>query len=340
MAFSIRGFNDAWPQLRFNYGGAAVPGNCFTESAALRGNTIRFHVDWSKIQPTNQWEWYWNGYEGGDPNAHGYDYVCQQANAAGLSVILIVNGAPGWAQYPPEQVGGGFYPSEHHTVNYFGRLVVEAVKHYRTLVSLAAVEVWNEPNLFGPTYVPPGRYSKMLHQALNDLNSAVGQGYVAPVNVIGGSLAMPSNNGSGTYGWQTYMTQIDDQCYPWGLSIHPYCNSPATQAGTYYEIVTKIQNAINAPKSGNMANGGIWVTETGAPAWIGTGPQRDAMQAVGTYLAGRPEARCMLLHRLRDPNEIDWPNAGWNTGFNEYAVLEKNGNRRPIASHLAAGGIW
>lgn len=155
--------------------------NDIARTQDLGFNWIKLFLHWSSVQPTRTSALSWGG----------LDSLVNSAQAAGIEVLLRIDGTPSWARDPacnaPDQKN---YPPNN--VQELADFMYQVALHFRGRV--AAYEIYNEPNLideWGGCNPDPIKYSNMLAA----LYSRVKQADPRAVVVTGGL----SNTGDGTY---------------------------------------------------------------------------------------------------------------------------------------------
>ncbi len=325
MAYGVYGFQDVFQWYGRNlHGPAGSPSYsyAFQRAKACDANTIRFAVDWSEVQPTNASSWTF------DTPGDLYAGVRLYAAANSLKVIPICLGAPQWIGAILNG-NGGRYPAPGWRDDY-GRFVVKTAQYFDAWQILAGVEVWNEPNnqahgsyvghnwsTGNPQYVDDtDAYGEMLGEALAQLDAVRGSLNYPGVPVLGGSFSMSQYGPQRPANWSSYFTAINNQCFPWVLSIHPYCDTPTSVGVTVSEVTSKYSMANTLVANNNQQVNDIWVTETGAPSnSLGEPGQASATSQISSFLAGQQRCKSMLYYRLYDQDGQDVP-----TTFNTYAA--------------------
>ena len=183
----------AFPPDAFGYGiqvqgSVGDPRQTVASVKKLGMNWIKQQVRWEHIEP-NQGELYWEVIDG----------IINDANDAGIRVMLSVVTSPAWARTGS---GGGTHgPPDNYAE--FGRFIGQLIDRYPGKVH--AIEVWNEQNLDREWQSPNGLaaadYVRLLQIAYQEIKAR------APnIIVISGAL-------SPTGGWvetDGQVTAIDD----------------------------------------------------------------------------------------------------------------------------------
>jgi hypothetical protein len=178
-------------------GGINIPGpsggatlaqadKAIAEAKALHAKIVRVEVLWSDLQPT--------GPSTNDPKEVAYtDRVVNDAGAAGIRVILLVDGTPCWASSAPAPLRRKCVPTRSSRANSwppsnpadFAAFTSYLAKRYGSLVT--AIEIWNEPDQANEDYFAgphkAARYAALLRSAYPAIKQANAQ-----VSVLAGSL--------------------------------------------------------------------------------------------------------------------------------------------------------
>jgi hypothetical protein len=167
----------------------------------MGGNLVRFHVDWSRLEPA--------GY---DPSYLArMDQVLTWAAACRIRVILNLIGSPCWAIQSTPCRGNTwiFTPPRPGS---FEAIVRFLLTRYP---GLYAIEVWNEPNwsFWNGT---PAEYAALANEAVAARN-ALG----SRTKVLAGALLMDGISYPGAIGYLEALYQAGMQGHD-GISIHPY----------------------------------------------------------------------------------------------------------------------
>jgi hypothetical protein len=188
-----------FPPDAFGYGiqvqgaanSGADPASTIASAQKLGMTWIKQQVRWSEIEPSpGQFNWNW------------LDGIIDDANGAGLYMMLSVVTAPEWSR---ANSGGGTHGPPDNYAEY-GRFLGQLVDRYKGKVH--AVEVWNEQNLDREWQSPRGLnaadYVELLKVARQEIGTRD-----ANIIVISGAL-------SPTGGWvesDGRVTAIDDFAY-------------------------------------------------------------------------------------------------------------------------------
>jgi hypothetical protein len=227
------------------------------------------------------------------------DRFVNGANARGMKVLMTLWSSPCWASQAPAVVKAGcgqdwnqgsvIYPPSDPAD--FGDIEAWLTKRYGT--KLAAVEVWNEPNLgidmFWKAEDKAAAYASLVK---GSYSRAKLLGNPAVPIVIGGLVrpdvaflnALYANGIKGNYD---------------GISIHPYG----------IELSSKKLNAFRAAQRSAGDSAPLWITEFGAPTSLNSGwkvteaGQADAIKHDFGVLDALPYVSGATLYSLRDTSD-------------------------------------
>ncbi len=268
----------------------------------MGANVVRVDVGWQTLEENGKGvfsQWY----------VDKLDRFMAGASARGLKVIITLGWTPCWASSAPDSLkqncasgwwdrGVNLYPPNQ--ASDFGDISRWVTARYGS--KLAALELWNEPNLsdFLRAADPAAAYAPLVKA-----------GYVgakqgdASVPVLAGSLARAD---------APFLTRLYDQGIKGfydGISIHPYNEQrdPAMAiddkwkqytflAGTQLVHETQVAHGDSTP---------VWATEFGWSTCAGgsTWCVSEAQQAAYTskafrLLAGMPYVKAGIVYNLRD----------------------------------------
>jgi polysaccharide biosynthesis protein PslG len=257
-------------------------------------NVVRVDVGWSSLETSGKGPggWYLDK----------LDRLVAGAGARGLKVLPVVMSTPCWASSAPESLRQGctgswwereqiaMYPPTNNQD--FADITVYIAQRYAG--KLAAIELWNEPNLAEDRFFiapdEPRAYADMVKAAYPRLKQA------APsLPVLAGSLAY----GNDAFVRGMYANGIKGN-YD-GLAIHPY-NTGAPRAGSWagIEWARSLQREAgdNAP---------LWITEFGwSTCRIGSGwcvtpsDQGSFIRSGFAALASEPNVKAGIVYNLRN----------------------------------------
>lgn len=309
------GFNEDW----------ISPGHEVEKTAPLRPTSARFVLGWAGIErEPGSLEWGEN------------DRVYARMRAMKIRPIAMVIGAPCWASANLVCDLSGSQPVGRHSYPAWENFIRELVTRYP---DLAALEIWNEPNL--SAYFLPRPRVKPYVEALRHAYRASKQ--VRPaLPVLGGSLAPVASRAQiksvggfarpvkEKYPYHLYlakMYRLGAARYMDGLAYHPYVNLSShvkysrkkgvvrkglglavrRELNKQFLTIRRLQNRFRARSP-------IWVTETGI--CTSGGPERRVnereqaivLKAIYRNLEAR-RVRSLLFHRFFDVRTPGRPNS-------------------------------
>jgi hypothetical protein len=269
--------------------------------AAMGGNLIRFHLDWSQLVP--------NLFKGIDESYQArVDQVMAWARAYRIKVILNLVGTPCWAP-----ASGPSCPLTHDVMfspprsDLFRAIARYLVQRYPDLFAL---EVWNEPNLRSTFWVgTPAEFAATVNAAVAGAGEAGGS-----TKVLAAGLFMDGSN----YLQQLYEAGMQGQD---GISLHPYSMrstgvwvNPSSSRSPFTRAIQNTHRVMLR----NHDRGGLWLTEFGFPTCPAQ-PHCLSDSRAATYLANsyRVAARYRYIKGLtafsmRDYAEPQDRNPAWD----------------------------
>jgi hypothetical protein len=248
-------------------------------------HVVRVDVGWASLEaggPGQISDWY----------AKRLDAFMDGASARGLKVIVTLMGTPCWASTAPESVRQGCRGAwwDRGVSDYPPAVAADygAVARWLTArygAGMAALEVWNEPNLarFWNTPRPSGDYARLLRAAYPAAKAGD-----PDVPVLAGSLAGADR----PFLARLYAAGIRGS-YD-GLAIHPYGES---RAGTRAIRAAQLAAGDRAP---------IWVTEfgwtscRGASGCVSERAQADDTARAFQALGRMPYVKAATAYDLRE----------------------------------------
>jgi Cellulase (glycosyl hydrolase family 5) len=282
----------------------------------LHAKLIRVEVSWAVLEPLAP----------GQLEAHALAYtdrVVQDAAAAGIGVVLLVEDTPCWASSAPANVLSRCQPTRPTAATSwppaqpsdYAAFVAFLAGRYGA--QLAAIEVWNEPDQANEAYFAgpdkAQRYAALLRAAYPAIKQAN-----PSVAVLAGALV--GSNGA----FLRAMYAAGVKGYYDGLAVH------------YYNLTLASLRSIREVQLANGDTTPLWLDEFG---WTSCWPHRRIEQEQGCVtaqvqaqdiantfraLARMPYVAAAILYRLRDsPGE-------------EFGVLTTSGRRKPSFAALAA----
>ncbi|HEV2998550.1 MAG TPA: hypothetical protein VGX16_05540 [Solirubrobacteraceae bacterium] len=215
-------------------------------ASALHARVVRTYVPWSALQP--------HGPGSFDPRALAFlDRLTADASARGIGVIMIVDSTPCWASSAPAELlracasgrpeGANAWPPRDPG-DYANAMALLARRYGPTL---AALEVWNEPDQANEDYLAgpekPERYAALLRAAYPAIKQAD-----PAVPVLAGSLV----GSNGVFLHALYAAGI--QGYYDGLSVH------------FYNLLLGSLRAIHETQLAAGDHTPLWLDEFGWPS--------------------------------------------------------------------------
>jgi hypothetical protein len=266
--------------------------------------SVRFDVYWSEVETAQ------GQYSGS--MLYWVDWVMAQAKSHGLKVILDLNGTPCWASSVPptvDPVGCGYgwwnYPVSNYpptNPQYYANFAAYAAKRWGS--SLAALELWNEPN--------GGQFFITAHPVL-DYAALVKAAYPA-VKAVAPNLPVIMSLAGTDSRFLGYLYQYGGvQGYYDGIAVHPYYQPTFT--GLKGFRAEQLSNGDNAP---------LWVTEVGwASDEYGLQGQAQNIASALTQLAALPYIAAAEVYDVRDAGTDP---TNWN---DSWGLLDYNFNPKP-----------
>jgi polysaccharide biosynthesis protein PslG len=257
-------------------------------------NVVRVDVGWSSLETSGKGPggWYLDK----------LDRLVAGASARGIKVLPVVVSTPCWASSAPDSLRQGctgswwqreqiaMYPPRNNQD--FADITVYIAQRYEG--KLAAIELWNEPNLAEDRFFiapdEPRAYADLVKAAYPRLKQAS-----PSLPVLAGSLAY----GNEAFVRGMYANGIKGN-YD-GLAIHPY-NSGAPSAGSW----SGVEWARNLQREAGD-NAPLWLTEFGwSTCRIGSGwcvsPADQARFITAGYkaLSAEPNVKAGIAYNLRN----------------------------------------
>jgi Glycosyl hydrolase catalytic core len=241
----------------------------------------------------NRWEFRWDRIEP-QPGAWDYskdDLAVDSSQTAGLDVLGILIGTPGWAAAPGQRPGNGLPRGLGRGIddpqNLWAAYVRQTVTHYGSLVRWW--EIWNEPDLQFFWSSSPEDYFRLLKVSYlviraNSNAKVMMAGMVVPDlafmrRVLDAADRDPNHSANGGYfdvaAWHAY--------------------GPAR---SLYDNLRQVRRVLDGSGFGASP---IWVTEDGFPASNPNGEDRQAAYVLQTALyAFAAGADHLLVYRASD----------------------------------------
>jgi hypothetical protein len=356
-----RGMNDAFHV----YAGNGLADIALQKAADAGVTTVRFPVEWAVVEPdaagqNNHWA-------GTGPHvmSDNYDFnlLAQKAQQRGMKLLPIVVGVAPWilpqnrAYCHPEWIGLPnvdirTYPLQGAWSD-FADFVTRVIQFFKNCGVIEAVEIWNEPNLYGNAlYIPnASHFSGMLATTITRVNNAH-----PDITVVSGGLYMKRDTPSS---WQSYLDAFVKQSGGYALGIHPYdVRGFSTQNHNDYEaladsVATTILGAYddiaNYALQVHGVSRNIWVTETGAHS---RNPlQEDGQKRVIRQILGhgvgfdnKPQCAAVFPYRMypfdaddHEPSTLSNTSDGTegsNTTFSQFSLLNADWSNKQAFNQL------
>lgn len=301
----VIGFADS--SAAYPYPGSPDPERFAELEAAAGGEIARLTIRWEEVQPESSSAYDWSQFE------PALDALAD----AGIAPLPILLGAPGWARDPGCGGSGAICPpalSHHDDFAGFAAAFAEEFGED----GLAAIEVWNEPNLaaFWQTSAGPDpeRYADLFagaRAAIRDVDPEL--------TVLIGGLANPAGSGLPS-GRDISLATFLERFYTAvpaaaldpavALSIHPYPAVPAKPEDLLGTTLAAAERVIAERDPGRR----LWATEVGLSTTDPRGPrppdEREQAGAVMSALGRLEQVDAVqvalvytLVDRAPDPAE-------------------------------------
>ena len=299
----VPGVNDDWHVRSDELG----------DVSRIGGQLIRFPFTWATVQPDSPETWDWTV----------YDRIFAAARARGLEVILEPSAAPCWA-HPETECPPGLAPEPPNVLHerQWQEFIRRALVRYD---NIAAVEVWNEPNvssfwLGGPD---PARYTAVLQATYTAVKS------VRPdLPVLFGGVAAFTPNAPLERGYIDFLRKAyaaGAGGYFDALALHPY-PVPYNRPDYRERVLGVIARAREVARQAQHITIPIWITEEGlttaGPGAVSEKAQASRFGALYKLLARVPRLPVVVLHRY-----FDQPGAG--NPENGFGVVRPDLSEKP-----------
>ncbi len=289
-----------------------------TAMASIGLRWVRVDADWDYIQPTSASSFDWSA----------TDEVVKAAASVGMSVDLVIDDSPAWAN--SSDSGGTFTQPTSATA--FATFAGEVAAHYGPM-GVHAYEIWNEPNIqdFWLPTPNPSFYTSMLKDSYAAIKAAQPDS-----TVISGGLS-PAATDATDYAPIDFLTDMyaDGAAGSFdAVGFHAY-SYPAL-ADTYepWSGWSQMDQTSPSIRSVMAANGDggkqIWVTEVGAPSagpdGVGTAAQAQEITQVVQAAKTTPWIGEVFFYTYQDsPTDPDY-----------FGLLNADGSQKPAWGALAA----
>ena len=258
-------------------------------------DSSRITFDWRWAEPT---EGVWD--------LAKYDAMYNANIAKGIRPVFILMFAPAWADGSTCAGDCKLPPDEAHMAAW-RKAAVKLVQRYP---QMAALEVWNEPNLdvFWQGGADPAAYTRLLTEAHSAVKAAGSN-----VPVLGGAIAsidvtvMPEKMDDREFLDGMYRAGAAGRMD--GLSIHPYPHD--MDLGIFYKMFSDVRDlqAIHGDSTP------IWVSETGATTtqnsqmfWATENNQALLLRRLYNEMNAMADVRAIWFHTLVDPSNVPLTN--------------------------------
>lgn len=284
----------------------------------LHVQLVRVDAPWSQLQP--------NGPEINPEALTFLDRLTTEASAAGIRVILTAFSTPCWASSAPSELLSSCQPGTHSAANawppgdpstYASYVAYLAVRYGG---SLAAIEVWNEPDQANQLYFAgpekATRYAALLRAAYAAIKQAN-----PSVSVLGGSLV--GSNGA----FLRALYQAGIKGYYDGLSIH------------FYNLVLGSIRAIHQVQSENGDLTPLWLSEFG---WSSCYPHQRIQQeqaCVSTKVQARNITNVYRSLARTSYMAADVLYALGSSPTEDFGVVSTRGTRKPAFTALRRAAL-
>ena len=273
---------------------------------------LRTDAYWSALQ-TGASTYAWSGLDG----------VVDAARARGLRVILAAHTTPAWAR--PAGQADTFGPASVTEQDRFAAFCGVLAARYAGRV--AAIEVWNEPNLdqfWSPT-PSPASYGSLLTKAAAAIRVAA-PGVAVVAGGTGGVGTGPDIDPLAWYESLCNAVTIAAVCD--AVAVHPYTNNDGLASGGMAQAV-QIRELLDARGARMLP---MWATETGAPtAGSDGGTVTEAVQASLVETLARAWAQIRVAGPMCWYTLLD---TSGTTREEHFGVLRLDGTDKPAVAAL------
>lgn len=278
-------------------------------------------------------DWRWAEPEPGRWDLARYDALYRELTARGIRPVWVLLFAPHWAwdadvdcdQWRQDCT---YPPAAEHDADW--RAMVDKV--VRRYPGSAAIEVWNEPNLyaFWRPRPDPERYAELLRSTSEAARAAQ-----PDLPVLAGAVTNSPVDGAWGMSETSFLTRLlaaGGGASADALSVHLYKQG----AGSYDFVGAGLRSMRAARDAAGLQQLPIWVTETGVsttdtdPAYRTTDQgQADDLVGVYTRLAAQPDVAAVIVHTL-----IERP-ASTGAGEVGYGLVRGDLTPKPAYCRLA-----
>lgn len=296
--------------------------------AELGANVARVDVGWSSLEGDGRGRWGWW-------YVQRLDAFAAAAAERGIRLIATLTETPCWASSAPPRLRQGCRGAwwERGVQDYpprdprdYGRAARFLTARYGT--RLAALEIWNEPNLSYEFLAPPGRKAAR-YAALVRATYPRAKAGDPRVPVLAGALA---------YSDASFLRRVlaaGIRGRHDGISVHPYTDGrgPASEAApARLELGPGLRSLRVAQRAAGQVRP-LWLTEFGftACSWCGSLDAQAALLGdTVRAIAALPYVRGATVYQLRD--RVTAPDA-WEANF---GLLRQDFTPRPAYAAFRA----
>lgn len=289
-----------------------------TNMASIGLRWVRADADWAAIQPSSASSFDWSA----------TDEIVKAAASAGMSVDLVIDDSPAWAN----SSGSAGTFTQPTSATAFAAFAGEVAAHYGPM-GVHAYEIWNEPN-WQQFWLPtpnPSFYTSMLKDSYAAIKavqpgSTVISGGLAPATTDGNDYspidfltAMYANGAAGSFD---------------ALGYHPYSYPALAGAYEQWSAWSQMDQTSPSIRSVMGANGDgakqIWITEVGAPSagseGVGTAAQAQEITQVVQLAKSTPGIGEVFFYTYQD-SAVD---------PDYFGLLNADGSQKPAWAALVA----
>jgi Cellulase (glycosyl hydrolase family 5) len=283
---------------------------------ALQAKVVRVELPWSEFEPIGPNQF--------DPRALAVtDRLMNDATAAGIRVIAMVESSPCWASSAPASLLRACVPAEEsNKANTwppsnpasYAAFVAYLAQRYGT--RLAAIEVWNEPDQANQHYFAgpekERRYATILQAAYPAIKQANPK-----VPVLAGSLV----GASGVFLRALYAAGIKG--YYDGLAVH------------FYTLTLASLRSIHEVQLANGDTKPLWLDEFG---WSGCYPRRRIQEELACVTPATQAVNIASVFRALSATNYVAAETLYEMhdgGGDQFGVISARGSRKPAFAALA-----
>ena len=247
------------------------------DAVTVGAKWIRVDLAWEQIQPDDSSSYDWGS----------FDQIVRAAGSLGLKVDAILDATAYWDTSPACKSGEPnteFCPPAD--LSYFAGFAAAAATRYANS-SVAAWEIWNEPNIderWWPTPSPSG-YAQMLTSVSQAIRGANPKAFI----LMGGLAVVADPPPAGRITEQDFLTDI--AAVPGALadvnaiSFHPFTGTlMPSVAGVFQEVSASPDNLLGILQKAGYPSTQIWLTETGMAVQV-SDPAASVLAQQAAYAA-------------------------------------------------------